>query len=79
MTNITTIQIIKALKKLGKSGITDDKVIMQLTYEKVSKVNLTPIEKIIILEYKEALKNKTVTKFLCRANSKGDEKNGISN
>lgn len=79
MTNITTIQIIKALNKLGKCGITDDKVIMQLTYEKVSKVNLTPIEKIIILEYKEALKNKTVTKFLCRANSKGDEKNGISN
>jgi len=57
MTNITTIQIIKALNKLGKSGITDDKVIMQLTYEKVSKVNLT-------LEYKEALKNKTVTNFL---------------
>lgn len=52
------------LNKLGKSGITDDKVIMQLTYEKVSKVNLTPIEKIIILEYKEALKNKTVTNFL---------------
>lgn len=64
MTNITTIQIIKALNKLGKRGITDDKVIMQLTYEKVSKVNLTPIEKIIILEYKEALKNKTVTNFL---------------
>ena len=64
MTNITTIQIIKALNKLGKSEITDDKVIMQLTYEKVSKVNLTPIEKIIILEYKEALKNKTVTNFL---------------
>lgn len=64
MTNITIIQIIKALNKLGKSGITDDKVIKQLTYEKVSKVNLTPIEKIIILEYKEALKNKTVTNFL---------------
>ena len=79
MTNITTIQIIKALNKLGKSEITDDKVIMQLTYEKVSKVNLTPIEKIIILEYKEALKNKTVTNFLWRANSKGDETNGISN
>lgn len=77
MTNITTIQIIKALNKLGKSGITDDKVIKQLTYEKVSKVNLTPIEKIIILEYKEALKNKTVTNFLWRANSKGDETNGI--
>lgn len=76
MTNITTIQIIKALNKLGKSGITDDKVI---TYEKVSKVNLTPIEKIIILEYKEALKNKTVTNFLWRANSKGYETNGISN
>ena len=63
----------------GDLTSSDDKVIMQLTYEKVSKVNLTPIEKIIILEYKEALKNKTVTKFLCRANSKGDEKNGISN
>ena len=45
----------------------------------MSKVNLTPIEKIIILEYKEALKNKTLTNFLWRANSKGDETNGISN
>lgn len=78
MTNITTIQIIKALNKLKKNDITDDKVVIQLTYEKMSKINLTPIEKIIILEYKEALKNKTVTKFLCRAD-KGDEKNGISN
>ena len=78
MTNITTIQIIKALNKLRRNGITDDKVVMLLTYEKVSKINLTPIEKIIILEYKEALKNKSVTKFLCRAD-KGDETHGISN
>lgn len=80
MSNITTIQIIKALNKLKRSGITQDKDVMQLTYEKISKINLTPIEKIIILEYKESLKNRTVTKFLCRDSAnKGDDTNGISN
>lgn len=80
MTNYTLNQIARAINKIYNEGITSDKEIMQITYGKMAKLKtVSPIEKLIILDYSEALKLKQVTTFLSgRRLRKEVEKDGIS-
>lgn len=81
MTGYSTTQISKVLNKLYDLGIQTDKDVMNLTYSKLSEFkNILPIERIIILEYCEALKNKNITPFLCSKKSRkeGGNKDAIS-
>lgn len=79
MANYSITQISRALKKLSDTGLTEDKDISQITYSKLLEFkNIAPMEKIIILEYCEAIKNKKVTPFLCGGKGRGGKKNGIS-
>lgn len=66
MANYTITQITRVLNKLCDEGIRTDKEIVNITYGKLLNFkNISPIEKLIILEYSEALKSKQVTEFLC--------------
>lgn len=81
MASYTITQITRVLNKLCDQGITTDKEISNITYGKMSEFkNISPIEKLIILEYSEALKTKQITPFLCgkKLRKNGGNKNGLS-
>lgn len=75
MASYTVTQITRVLNKLCDAGVTSDKEIAAITYGKMADFkNISPLEKLIILEYSEALKSKQVTPFLC---GKKLRKNGV--
>lgn len=60
LTNIT-----KALDKLFKAGFLDEKAILNMKLEDLSKIdNLTSTEVSIIIGFKQAIKNKKIVAFL---------------
>lgn len=58
-------QKFKALEKLFNAGFVDEKSILNMKLEDLLKMpNLSTIEVNIIIEFKKAIKNKTVIAFL---------------
>lgn len=81
MASYSISQITKMINKLCEEGVTTDKQVMNLTYAKMKNFkNISPLEKLIILEYSEALKQKEITPFLCgkRLKKNGGDSNAIS-
>lgn len=81
MASYSINQITKMINKLFDEGITTDKQVINLTYAKMKDFkNISPIEKLMILEYSEALKQKEITPFLCgkRLKKQGGDNNAIS-
>ena len=81
MASYSINQISRAVGKLYDEGITTDKQVIDLTYAKMKTFKeVTPLEKLVILEYSEALKQKEITSFLCGKKRKrnGGIENGIS-
>lgn len=81
MASYSISQITKMVNKLFDEGITTDKQVINLTYAKMKDFkNISPIEKLMILEYSEALKQKEITSFLCgkRLKKQGGDNNAIS-
>ncbi len=69
-------QITKTLEKLFEAGFNTDKKILALRLEDLMKIpNLQNNETIIIIEFKNAVKNKRIIEFLSGYKEKGkDEK-----
>ncbi len=69
-------QITKTLEKLFEAGFNTDKKILALKLEDLTKIqNLQNNETMIIIEFKNAVKNKKVIEFLSGYKEKGkDEK-----
>jgi len=69
-------QITKTLEKLFEAGFNTDKKILALKLEDLMKIpNLQNNETMIIIEFKNAVKNKKVIEFLSGYKEKGkDEK-----
>ena len=69
-------QIIKTLEKLFEAGFNTDKKILALKLEDLMKIpNLQNNETMIIIEFKNAVKNKKIIEFLSGYKEKGkDEK-----
>lgn len=69
-------QITKTLEKLFEAGFNTDKKILALRLEDLMKIpNLQNNETIIIIEFKNAVKNKKIIEFLSGYKEKGkDEK-----
>ena len=66
-------QITRALEKLFNAGFNTDKKIISMKIEDLRKIpNLVGDESLIIIDYREAVKNKDVTAYL--SGSKGIEK-----
>lgn len=73
-------QLIRVLNKLKSNNITEDKELMNISYDKLESIeNITEFEKLIILQYGAALKNHRVTSFLQNSKNKvkGGNKDGI--
>ena len=73
-------QLIRVLNKLKVNNITEDKELMNISYDKLEVFeNITEYEKLIILQYGAALKNHRVTSFLqnSKNKAKGGNKDGI--
>lgn len=61
----TITQIVRVLNKLKENNITEDKDLSNITYDKLENIeNITEYEKLIILQYSNALKNHRITAFL---------------
>ena len=59
-------QITKTLEKLFEAGFNTDKKILALKLEDLTKIpNLQNNETMIIIEFKNAVKNKQIIAFLC--------------
>lgn len=69
-------QITKTLEKLFEAGFNTDKKILALKLEDLTKIpNLQNNETMIIIEFKNAVKNKKIIEFLSGYKEKGkDEK-----
>ena len=69
-------QITKTLEKLFEAGFNTDKKILALKLEDLTKIpNLQNNETMIIIEFKNAVKNKQIIAFLSGYKEKGkDEK-----
>ncbi len=69
-------QITKTLEKLFEAGFNTDKKILALKLEDLMKIpNLQNNETMIIIEFKNAVKNKKIIEFLSGYKEKGkDEK-----
>lgn len=69
-------QITKTLEKLFEAGFNTDKKILALKLEDLTKIqNLQNNETMIIIEFKNAIKNKKILEFLSGYKEKGkDEK-----
>lgn len=68
--------ITKALDKLFKAGFLDEKAILNMKLEDLSKIdNLTSAEVSIIIGFKQAIKNKKLVAFL---SSEYKENGGIN-
>lgn len=73
-------QLIRVLNKLKVNNITEDRELMNISYDKLEVFeNITEYEKLIILQYGAALKNHRVTSFLqnSKNKAKGGNKDGI--
>ena len=71
----TITQIVRVLNKLKGNGITEDKDLSNISYDKLENFNnITEYEKLIVLQYGAALKNHKVTAFLqdSKTRKKGD-------
>ena len=61
----TITQIVRVLNKLKGNGITEDKDLSNISYDKLENFNnITEYEKLIVLQYGAAIKNHKVTAFL---------------
>lgn len=69
-------QITKTLEKLFKAGYTTEKLITSMQMDDLTKVpNLTTVEMYIIIEFKNAIKEKRIISFFSQSyesNKKGD-------
>ena len=67
-------QITKTLEKLFSAGFNTDKKILSMKLEDLGKLNnLTSVEMLIIIEFKEAIKNKKIIAFLSGYEEKGKD------
>lgn len=65
-------QITKTLEKLFNAGFNTDKKILSMKLEDLGKINnLTSVEMLIIIDFKEAIKNKKIIAFLSGYEEKG--------
>ena len=65
-------QITKTLEKLFNAGFNTDKKILSMKLEDLRKINnLTSVEMLIIIDFKEAIKNKKIIAFLSGYEEKG--------
>lgn len=81
MASYSINQIARVVGKLYDEGITTDKDVINLTYAKMKDFKeISPLEKLVILEYSEALKQREITSFLCgkKIKKNGGNKNVIS-
>ena len=72
----TITQIVRVLNKLKSNGITEDKDLSNISYDKLENFNnITEYEKLIVLQYGAAIKNHKVTAFLqsSKSRKKGDD------
>lgn len=62
-------QITKTLEKLFQAGFNTDKKILAMRMEDLEKIsNLQSSEALIIIEFKKAIKNKSIIAFLSGVN-----------
>ena len=67
----TITQIVRVLNKLKGNGITEDKDLSNISYDKLENFNnITEYEKLIVLQYGAAIKNHKVTAFLQSSQSR---------
>lgn len=70
-------QITKTLEKLFSAGFNTDKKILSMKLEDLGKINnLTSVEMLIIIDFKEAIKNKKIIAFLSGYEEKGKDNYG---
>ena len=72
----TITQIVRVLNKLKGNGITKDKDLSNISYDKLENFNnITEYEKLIVLQYGAAIKNHKVTAFLqcSKSRKKGED------
>lgn len=72
----TITQIVRVLNKLKGNGITEDKDLSNISYDKLENFNnITEYEKLIVLQYGAAIKNHKVTAFLqsSKSRKKGED------
>ena len=72
----TITQIVRVLNKLKGNGITEDKDLSNISYDKLENFNnITEYEKLIVLQYGAAIKNHKVTAFLqsLKSRKKGED------
>lgn len=63
--NYSYNQITKALDKLFRAGFVEEKNILNMKLEDLLKMpDLTTIEIVIIIDFKKAIKDKSIVKFL---------------
>lgn len=68
-------QITKTLEKLFEAGFNTDKKILAMKMEDLAKLpNLAPNEPLIIIEFKNAIKNRDIIAFLSGYKEKGNDK-----
>lgn len=68
-------QITKTLEKLFEAGFNTDKKIIAMKMEDLAKLpNLAPNEPLIIIEFKNAIKNRDIIAFLSGYKEKGNDK-----
>ena len=73
-------QLVRVLNKLKNNNITEDKELVNISYDKLENLeDITEYEKLIILQYGAALKNHKITSFLqgSKTRKKGGNKDGI--
>jgi hypothetical protein len=67
-------QISKTLEKLFSAGFNTEKKILSMKLEDLGKIkNLTSFEMLIIISFKEAIKNKKIIAFLSGYEEKGKD------
>jgi len=72
-------QISKTLEKLFSAGFNTEKKILSMKLEDLSKIkSLTSSEMLIIINFKEAIKNKKIIAFLSGYEEKGKDNYGKS-
>ena len=62
---LSITQLVRVLNKLKNNNITEDKELINISYDKMENLeNITEYEKLIVLQYGAALKNHKITSFL---------------
>ena len=75
MSKYTTNQIVKTLEKLFQSNINTEKQIRAIQWDSLDEINkeFTPIEKSLIMDFRNAVVKKKIIEFLSGKNL--DERN----